>query len=71
MGDEQEVAEEESGDEQSAHVPVEARHLYASFGFDVLRLNHFVMLTMVMENRNITLRSESGPFIRVKWAPPT
>ena len=27
MGDEQEVAEEESGDEQSAHVPVEARHL--------------------------------------------
>ena len=27
MGDEQDVAEEESGDEQSAHVAVEARHL--------------------------------------------
>ena len=27
MGHEQQVAEEESGDEQSAHVPVEARHL--------------------------------------------
>ena len=38
MGDEQDVAEEESGDEQSAHVPVEARHfvLYRPFLFSSL-----------------------------------
>ena len=40
MGDEQDVAEEESGDEQSAHVPVEARHLvlYRPFLFSSLAL---------------------------------
>ena len=38
MGDEQDVAEEESGDEQSTDVPVEARYLvlYRPFLFSSL-----------------------------------